>query len=92
MCQICEVKIRSPLFIFAIFCAKKSLYKISIFCIRRVRYVRYVEYLACLLMEDTVFLQTFSDRTLGVMSWIMPLFVAASTFGGLNGAIFTSAR
>ena len=36
--------------------------------------------------------QTFADRTLGVMSWIMPLFVAASTFGGLNGAIFTSAR
>ncbi|XP_076449300.1 Y+L amino acid transporter 2-like [Babylonia areolata] len=35
---------------------------------------------------------TFADRTLGVMSWVMPLFVACSTFGGLNGAIFTSSR
>ncbi|KAK6186267.1 hypothetical protein SNE40_008337 [Patella caerulea] len=35
---------------------------------------------------------TFSDRTLGVMSWIMPIFVAMSTFGNLNGCIFTQAR
>lgn len=26
------------------------------------------------------------------MSWIMPFFVACSTFGALNGAIFASAR
>lgn len=35
---------------------------------------------------------TFAERTLGVMAWLMPVFVACSTFGGLNGAIFTSAR
>ncbi|KAK3578987.1 hypothetical protein CHS0354_034783 [Potamilus streckersoni] len=34
----------------------------------------------------------FASRTYGVMAWIMPLFVAFSTFGGVNGAIFTSAR
>jgi len=37
-------------------------------------------------------MQTFADKTLGVMSWCMPLFVAASTFGSLNGGIFTTAR
>lgn len=37
-------------------------------------------------------LQTFSDKLLGVMSWIMPVFVACSTFGALNGAIFASSR
>lgn len=44
------------------------------------------------LLESNAVAVTFADRMLGVMSWIMPLFVAASTFGGLNGAIFTSAR
>uniref|UniRef100_T1IJ06 Amino acid permease/ SLC12A domain-containing protein n=1 Tax=Strigamia maritima TaxID=126957 RepID=T1IJ06_STRMM len=35
---------------------------------------------------------TFGERMLGVMSWIMPFFVACSTFGGLNGGIFTASR
>ncbi|XP_072751675.1 Y+L amino acid transporter 2 [Anoplolepis gracilipes] len=35
---------------------------------------------------------TFGDKLLGVMSWIIPFFVACSTFGALNGAIFASSR
>lgn len=35
---------------------------------------------------------SFGERVLGVMNWIMPLSVALSTFGGLNGGIFASSR
>lgn len=35
---------------------------------------------------------TFAEKMLGFMAWIMPLFVACSTFGSLNGAIFASSR
>ncbi|XP_076322301.1 large neutral amino acids transporter small subunit 2-like isoform X1 [Tachypleus tridentatus] len=35
---------------------------------------------------------TFGERILGVMAWIMPVSVALSTFGGLNGGIFASSR
>ncbi|PNF29741.1 Y+L amino acid transporter 2 [Cryptotermes secundus] len=44
-----------------------------------------------LLASDAVAV-TFGDKLLGVMSWIMPFFVACSTFGALNGAIFASSR
>ncbi|CAH1779995.1 unnamed protein product [Owenia fusiformis] len=44
------------------------------------------------LLESNAVAVTFGGRMLGPMAWIMPVFVAASTFGGLNGAIFTSAR
>lgn len=35
---------------------------------------------------------TFGDKMLGMFSLIMPFFVACSTFGSLNGAIFASSR
>lgn len=35
---------------------------------------------------------TFGDKMLGVFSFLMPFFVACSTFGSLNGAIFASSR
>ncbi|XP_014667469.1 PREDICTED: large neutral amino acids transporter small subunit 2-like [Priapulus caudatus] len=34
----------------------------------------------------------FADRLYGVMAWIMPVMVAMSTFGTVNGILFTSAR
>lgn len=35
---------------------------------------------------------TFGDKTLGIVSVIVPVAVAMSAFGGLNGAIFASSR
>lgn len=36
--------------------------------------------------------QTFGDKMFGRFSWCVPIFVALSTFGGVNGILFTSAR
>ncbi|XP_014278947.1 Y+L amino acid transporter 2 [Halyomorpha halys] len=35
---------------------------------------------------------TFGDRIFGSLSWSVPIFVALSTFGGVNGILFTSGR
>ncbi|KAK3775399.1 hypothetical protein RRG08_005826 [Elysia crispata] len=34
----------------------------------------------------------FSKRLFGVMWWCMPVFVSLSTFGGVNGILFTTSR
>lgn len=36
--------------------------------------------------------QTFGNKMFGSFQWIVAVFVALSTFGGVNGNIFTSAR
>ena len=35
---------------------------------------------------------TFSNRLYGSMAWVMSLFVACSTFGGVNGTLLTASR
>lgn len=39
-----------------------------------------------------VLAQTFGDRVFHPLSWIVPLFVAFSTFGAANGSCFTAGR
>uniref|UniRef100_A0A8B9V2K7 Large neutral amino acids transporter small subunit 2 n=1 Tax=Anas zonorhyncha TaxID=75864 RepID=A0A8B9V2K7_9AVES len=42
-----------------------------------------------LLQSDAVAV-TFGEKALGPLAWLMPAAVALSTFGGVNGSLFTS--
>ncbi|KAK2163816.1 hypothetical protein LSH36_74g14068 [Paralvinella palmiformis] len=44
------------------------------------------------MLQSSAVAVTFAQKLYGVMWWIMPVFVALSTFGGVNGILFTSAR
>ncbi|XP_022082435.1 b(0,+)-type amino acid transporter 1-like isoform X2 [Acanthaster planci] len=44
------------------------------------------------LLQSGAVAVTFANRTLGVMSWLMPVAVACSTFGAANGTCFTAGR
>lgn len=43
-------------------------------------------------LESEAVAVTFAERTLGVFAFVMPLFVACSTVGSLNGVLFASSR
>ncbi|XP_029970454.1 large neutral amino acids transporter small subunit 2 [Salarias fasciatus] len=44
------------------------------------------------LLDSNAVAVTFGEKLLGVASWIMPISVALSTFGAVNGSLFTSSR
>ncbi|XP_074650648.1 large neutral amino acids transporter small subunit 1-like isoform X1 [Tubulanus polymorphus] len=44
------------------------------------------------MLESSAVAVLFADRTLGVMAWIMPLFVAASVFGTMNSEMLSMSR
>uniref|UniRef100_A0A8C4NP50 Solute carrier family 7 member 9 n=1 Tax=Eptatretus burgeri TaxID=7764 RepID=A0A8C4NP50_EPTBU len=44
------------------------------------------------LLQSQAVAVTFGDRVLGVMAWMVPVFVAFSTIGSANGTCFTGGR
>lgn len=44
------------------------------------------------MLSSPVVAVTFGNRMFGQLHWLVPVFVALSTFGGVNGILFTSAR
>ncbi|CAH2104475.1 unnamed protein product [Euphydryas editha] len=44
------------------------------------------------MMSNAAVAAVFGDRLFAGWSWLIPVFVALSTFGGVNGVLFTSAR
>ncbi|XP_051884065.1 solute carrier family 7 member 10a isoform X2 [Pristis pectinata] len=44
------------------------------------------------LLDSGAVAVTFGEKVLGSVPWIMPLSVVLSTFGGINGYLFTSSR
>jgi amino acid transporter len=45
-----------------------------------------------LLLVTFYLFQTFGSKMFGELRWAVPVFVALSTFGGVNGILFTSGR
>lgn len=44
------------------------------------------------MMSNLATAVVFGQKVFGPVAWLIPVFVAISTFGGINGIIFTSAR
>jgi amino acid transporter len=61
-----------------------------IYCLGNVAYFAVLS--ADEVLESTAVAVTFAERILGPVAVLMPLFVACSCVGSLNGILFTSSR